>query len=453
MKGCKPELCRSPRDLPSVGELLEDQVVKTLSDEHGEELTKFAVRHVLDAFRRRLVAGKAVDLSRLSDKLEELLLPSQKRVLNLTGTVLHTNLGRAPLGSLLTSVANRLRGYSVLEFDLGTGKRGKRGDAVERLLRWVTGAEAALMVNNCSAAMILLLTVLAKDREVIVSRGELVEIGGGFRIPDILALSGAKLVEVGCTNRTRIADFERAITEDTGMLLSTHRSNFEIVGFTQSPTPDELMALGKKHDIPVVYDLGSGMLTPVVEGEPSVGEAARFDLAAFSGDKLMGGPQCGVIMGCKDLVERCRKHPFYRAFRCDKLTLALMEEVLRRHANAPESVPTVELLKGDLDSLKERATRFLKTVESVLPGDLSAQVVETEAQVGGGSLPGGSIPSFAVELSPNDPASAQKLQKTLRGASTPIIVRLEKGRAYLDFRSLPSVDDEELSEGFRRVFT
>jgi L-seryl-tRNA(Ser) seleniumtransferase len=453
MKGCKPELCRSPRDLPSVGELLEHKAIKTLSAAYGEELTKFAVRHLLDDFRGRLLDGNTVDLSQLPDHLEELISPSQKRVLNLTGTILHTNLGRAPLGSLLTAVADRLRGYSVLEYDLSTGKRGKRGDAVERLLRWVTGAEAALLVNNCSAAMILLLTVLARDREVIVSRGELVEIGGGFRIPDILALSGAKLVEVGCTNRTRIADFENAITEETGLILSTHRSNFEIVGFTQSPTVDELLALGKKHDLPVVYDLGSGMLTPVVEGEPSVKEAARFSLTAFSGDKLMGGPQCGVIMGRKDLVERCRKHPFYRAFRCDKLTLALMEEVLRRHANEPNSVPTVELLYEELDSLEQRATRFLDSVRDILPEDLSSSIVETEAQVGGGSLPGGSVPSFAVKLAPKDPNDAQRLQKRLRDASTPIIARLEKGCAYLDFRSVPASDDEELSEGFRKVFT
>ena len=397
--------------------------------------------------------------------VETLLEPTQKRVLNLTGTILHTNLGRAPLGSLLDAVAERLRGYSVLEFDLETGKRGKRGEAVERLLRWTTGArlgwnaeattgaEAALMVNNCSAAMILLLTVLAKDREVIVSRGELVEIGGGFRIPDILALSGARLVEVGTTNRTRISDYEKAITEETGILLTTHRSNFEIVGFTQSPTVEELLALGRKNNLPVVYDLGSGMLTPVVEGEPSVKEASRFSLTAFSGDKLLGGPQCGVIMGAKELVERCRKHPYYRAFRCDKLTLALMEEVLRRHANAPETVPTIELLSGDIESLRERATRFLESVREVLPSTIKGEVVEAVAQVGGGSLPGGDVPSFAVKLSPDDPSELQRLQAALRGAATPIIVRLEKGSAYLDFRSLPASDDQELSEGFRRVFT
>ena len=443
----------TPRELPSVGELLEHPLIRELKASHGEELTKFAVREAIDSLRCRILEGEKVTLERLPEMVETLLEPTQKRVLNLTGTILHTNLGRAPLGSLLDAVAERLRGYSVLEFDLETGKRGKRGEAVERLLRWTTGAEAALMVNNCSAAMILLLTVLAKDREVIVSRGELVEIGGGFRIPDILALSGARLVEVGTTNRTRISDYEKAITEETGILLTTHRSNFEIVGFTQSPTVEELLALGRKNNLPVVYDLGSGMLTPVVEGAPSVKEASRFSLTAFSGDKLLGGPQCGVIMGAKELVERCRKHPYYRAFRCDKLTLALMEEVLRRHANAPETVPTIELLSGDIESLRERATRFLESVREVLPSTIKGEVVEAVAQVGGGSLPGGDVPSFAVKLSPDDPSELQRLQAALRGAATPIIVRLEKGSAYLDFRSLPASDDQELSEGFRRVFT
>jgi L-seryl-tRNA(Ser) seleniumtransferase len=443
----------TPRELPSVGELLGHPLIRVLKSSHGEELTKFAVREAIDSLRRRILEGEQVRLERLPNMVEALLEPSQKRVLNLTGTILHTNLGRAPLGSLLDAVAERLRGYSVLEFDLDTGKRGKRGEAVERLLRWTTGAEAALMVNNCSAAMILLLTVLAKDREVIVSRGELVEIGGGFRIPDILALSGARLVEVGTTNRTRIADYEKAITEETGILLTTHRSNFEIIGFTQSPTVDELLALGGKYNLPVVFDLGSGMLTPVVEGEPSVKEASRFSLTAFSGDKLLGGPQCGVVMGAKELVERCRRHPYYRAFRCDKLTLALMEEVLRRHADAPETIPTIELLSGETESLRKRASRLLESVRDVLPSKIKAEVVETLAQVGGGSLPGGDVPSFAVKLSPDDPSELQRLQTDLRGAATPIIVRLEKGSAYLDFRSLPASDDQELTEGLRRVFT
>ena len=431
---------------------MEDGSLAPLIDLHGEALVKSSIREVLEKARRALLAGERVESEELSAQISTLLEPSQRRVLNLTGVVLHTNLGRAPLGDLLSSVADRLKGYSVLEFDLATGKRGKRGDAVERLLRWTTGAEAALMVNNCSAAMVLLLTALAKDREVVVSRGELVEIGGSFRIPDILALSGAKLVEVGTTNRTRVADFERAITEDTGLLLTTHRSNFEIVGFTESPAAEELVDLGKKHQIPVVYDLGSGMLTKVVSGEPVVGELAGFDLTAFSGDKLLGGPQCGILIGDKALVELCRRHPFYRAFRCDKLTLALMEEALRRHASDPRSVPTVELLTAQADSLRIRAERLLEGLKDHLGETFEAQVVETESQVGGGSLPGGTLPSYALRLTPPN-GTEQRWQQRFREAETPVIVRLEKGSLYLDFRSLAVQDDEELMEMCRRIFT
>lgn len=432
---------------------MEDKSFLALASEHGDLLVKSAIRDVLADSRKVLLKGKSVELKDLESQVVELLEPSQKRVLNLTGTILHTNLGRAPLGDLLTTVAERLRGYSVLEFDLKTGKRGKRGDAVERLLKWVTGAEAALMVNNCSSAMVLLLTVLAKGREVIVSRGELVEIGGSFRIPDILELSGATLKEVGTTNRTRISDFEKAINENTGLLLSTHCSNFEVVGFTESASSEELINLGKKHDLPVVFDLGSGMLTPVVKGEPSVPDSAGFSLTAFSGDKLLGGPQCGILIGKKSFVERCRRHPFYRAFRCDKLTLALMEEALRRHASDPGRLPTVDLLTSSVESLRVRAEKFLGQLQGCLPSELRAEVVSTEAQVGGGSLPGGTLASVAVKLTPAEESELQGLQRRFREGETPIIVRLEKGSLYLDFRSLPSTDDDELSREARKIFT
>ena len=419
--------CRTPRDLPSVGKLLESNDFRTLSDEHGEFLVKSAVREALEGARVRLLQGKTVELEDLHQRVVTLLAPAQQRVLNLTGTILHTNLGRAPLGDLLSSVGERLQGYSVLEYDLETGKRGKRGEAVERLLRWVTGAEAAVMVNNCSAAMVLLLTVLAKGKEVIVSRGELVEIGGSFRIPDILSLSGATLREVGTTNRTRIGDFERAINEETGLILSTHRSNFEIVGFTESPTVEEYVALGKAHNLPVVFDLGSGMITRVVNGEPSVGDSKDFSLTAFSGDKLLGGPQCGILVGKKEYIQACRRHPFYRAFRCDKLTLALMEEALRRHASDPRRVPTVELLTEPVEHLRSRARTLAELLITLLPETMKVDVVDTEAQVGGGSLPGGIVPSVAVQVTPPDEAEVHHWQKRFRKASPPIITRIEKG--------------------------
>lgn len=441
---------RSPRELPSLGKLLEADSYQHLLELHGEHLFKCAARETLEEYRRRLLSGEEVTLEDLPEELEERLEPSQRRVLNVTGTILHTNLGRAPLGGLLTTVAERLKGYSVLEFSLETGKRGSRGAAVERLLRWMTGSEAAVVVNNCSAAMILLLTVHAKGKEVIVSRGELVEIGGGFRIPDILALSGARLVEVGTTNRTRIADYERAVNENTGMFLTTHASNFKIEGFTEAPAPEQLISLGARHDLPVVFDLGSGMLTPVVEEEPSVTEASRFSLTAFSGDKLLGGPQCGVIMGKKELVEQCKRHPFYRAFRCDKLTLALLEETLRNHASSPESVPTVRLLSTPVEELRKRALIFLDGLSDVLPEGVKVEVVDSVARVGGGSLPGGEVTSVACRFTDLD---AQELQRAFRTLSTPVIVRVHKEAVYIDFRSIPPEDDAELLELTREVFS
>lgn len=446
-------ICKEPRDIPQLGSLLESDPYQVLKSQHGERLLKACLREVLEEARQRVLEGAEVSQQWLLEESQRRLEPAQTRVLNATGTILHTNLGRAPLGEPLRVVSERLRGYSVLEYDPRTGKRGKRGASVERLLRWLTGAEAALMVNNCSAAMVLLLTVLARDREVIVSRGELVEIGGSFRIPDILELSGARLVEVGTTNRTRIGDYRNAITEDTALLLTTHRSNFEIVGFTQSPSQEELIALGQEKGIPVVYDLGSGMLTPVVEGEPSVAEAVKFPLAAFSGDKLLGGPQCGILTGSLELVERCRKHPFYRAFRCDKLTLALMEEVLRRHARAPETVPALELLTASRVDLEKRARSLAQRLGKSRP-QLEVRVVETEGQVGGGSLPGRGLPSWALVVTPDpESGSAAQFHKKLRRHQPGLVTRVENEEIVLDFRSLLPEEDEEVREVLETVFT
>lgn len=446
-------LCKTPRDLPSLGRMLEWPEVRSLRRQYGEFLVKHALRDSLEVARQSLLDGREVEAAGIVREAERMLQPAQRRVLNLTGTVLHTNLGRAPLGGLLTAVAERLTGYSVLEYDLESGRRGRRGEAVERMLCWLIGCESALMVNNCASAMLLLLTTLAKGREVVVSRGELVEIGGSFRIPDILALSGAVLVEVGTTNRTRICDYENAITENTGLLLSTHRSNFRIVGFTESPEPAELVELGRRYSLPVAYDLGSGMLTRIVEGEPSVVDAAGYSLTAFSGDKLLGGPQCGVIAGQRELVDRCRKHPFYRALRCDKLTLALMEEALRRHAVNPREVPTVELLTAEVEALRGRAESLCDSLSPLLPKGCRVETVPTVAQVGGGSLPGGELPSVALVLSFSESGEESRMQARLRRGDPPVIARVEKGQVVLDLRSLPAEEDDEFLAALRRIFT
>ena len=444
-------LCTSPRDLPSLGKLLESSRFRSWSAVHGERLVKLVTREALDRARQRTLKGESVKFELVESEIQKHLEPAQKAVLNLTGTVLHTNLGRAPLGPALKSVADRLGGYSVLEYDLESGKRGRRGESAERLIRWLTGAEAAVMVNNCAAAMILLLSTHAAGREVIVSRGELVEIGGSYRVPDILRMSGCKLVEVGATNRTRIQDFARAVTEDTAMVLSTHRSNFEIVGFTESPTPAEYQDLAATHGILAAHDLGSGMLTPIVNDEPTVSDSLGFDLTAFSGDKLLGGPQCGVIMGKPELVEACRKHPLFRALRCDKLTLALMEETLRRHARGPQHVQSLRLLQTSLADLEPRRDRILEELKTILPEDIFAEPSPTESQVGGGTMPGGTLDSLGIVLRTESESGA--LQARLRRAETPIVSRIEREQVLLDFRALPPEDDSILLESLRKIFT
>lgn len=444
-------LCTSPRDLPSVGKLMESPKFSALSDLHGETLVKLALREVLDKARQQILTGCSIPMEGIECEVLEVLSPGQKAVLNLTGTVLHTNLGRAPLGAALQSVAERLQGYSVLEYDLKSGKRGRRGDSAERLVRWLTGAPAAVMVNNCAAAMILLLSTHAVGREVIVSRGELVEIGGSYRVPDILRMSGCKLVEVGATNRTRISDFEKAITEDTAMILSTHRSNFEIVGFTESPSPEQYQKLAAEHGILTAHDLGSGMLTRVVEDEPTVGESLGFDLTAFSGDKLLGGPQCGIIIGQPHLVEACRKHPLFRALRCDKLTLALMEETLRRHARGPRHVQSLQLLSTSLEELQARAESVLSEIKSILPETILPELSSTRSQVGGGTMPGGTLDSVAIRLSTQNDSGA--LQDSLRRAEIPIVSRIENEQVLLDFRALSPEEDSKLLESLRKIFT
>ena len=432
-------VCRHPRELPQLGVLWETPGYLELRKTYGDGLVKAALQEALAALRARLLGGGEADISNLREAVTDSLAPSYRSVINATGTVLHTNLGRAPLGPMLRTVAQELEGYSALEYDLAVGKRGKRAEAVERRLRWLTSAPAALVVNNCAAAMILLLTTHAQGREVIVSRGELVEIGGGFRIPDILAMSGAKLVEVGTTNRTHIADFRRAITQETALLLTTHSSNFHMVGFTEAPTVDELLALGQEQGIPVAFDLGSGMLTPVVKKEPGVAEAARFPLCAFSGDKLLGGPQCGILLGESVLVEACRKHPLFRALRCDKVTLALLEETLRRHQAEPMSVPTLRMLTSDPQELRRRA----EALRDKLPAG-SAESHASRGQVGGGSDPGGTLDSWCLSLTPPSSLSSGQMHEALRRGQPAVIARLEKDRLLVDLKAVLPEEDEDL---------
>jgi L-seryl-tRNA(Ser) seleniumtransferase len=347
------------RDLPSVDEL---------AREAGDPLAVGAARAVIERAREEIQAGgDPGDLAaRLREELADARRPRLRRVLNATGIVVHTNLGRAPLAEeALARVVEAGRGYSNLEYDLGQGARGSRQDHVGAVLRRLTGAEAALVVNNNAAAVLLALAALAEGREVVVSRGELIEIGDGFRIPEVLARSGARLVEVGTTNRTRAADYERAIGEQTALLLRVHQSNFRVVGFEERPRLEEVAAVAQQHGLPLVDDLGSGHVSAsnrllLGQEEPTAREslAAGADLVCFSGDKLLGGPQAGIVLGRADLVERLRRHPLQRALRIDKLSLAALEGTLILHLEAPERIPVLRTLAQETSAVRARAERL-----------------------------------------------------------------------------------------------
>jgi L-seryl-tRNA(Ser) seleniumtransferase len=420
------------RDLPSVDELLRDE--RLAFEPH--ELVVAAARTVLDRARDEIQAGATpgplVDavLAELAGAREPLL----RRVLNATGVLVHTNLGRAPLSeAALERVVEVGRGYSNLEYDLSRGERGSRQDHLAPLLRRLTGAEAALVVNNNAAAVLLALAALAEGREVIVSRGELIEIGDGFRIPDVLARSGARLVEVGTTNRTRAADYERAIGPETAVLLRVHQSNFRVVGFSERPRLAELAQIARHHELPLVDDLGSGALASVGD-EPTPAESLRAgaDLVCFSGDKLLGGPQAGVVVGRADLVERLRRHPLQRALRADKLTVAALEGtlLLALDSRALDKIPVLRMLHEPLEAVQARAERL-----AVLVG---GEVEETVARVGGGALPLAELPSAAC-------AVEEELEEPLRRGEPPVIALVRDGRTLLDCRTLTDAEVEEVA--------
>jgi L-seryl-tRNA(Ser) seleniumtransferase len=419
------------RDLPSV-----DELARTVDD----PLAVDAARAVIARARAEIRAGR--EPGDLQAALAEMLVaarrPALRRVLNATGVLVHTNLGRAPLAaSALERAAEVARGYSNLEFDLAEGVRGSRQDHVGAVLQRLTGAEAALVVNNNAGALLLALAALAEGREVIVSRGELIEIGDGFRIPDVLARSGARLVEVGTTNRTRAADYERAIGTDTALLLRVHQSNFRVVGFTEQPTLPELAVVARATGVPLVDDLGSGALVELAD-EPTARASLEggADLVCFSGDKLLGGPQAGIVAGQAELVERLRRHPLHRALRIDKLSLAALEGTLLLYLDperALREVPVLRMLREGAATVRARAER--------LAAATAGEVEETVARVGGGALPLAELPSFACALD-------ESLARPLREGSPAVVAIVRDGRLLLDCRTL---DDEEADEAARAV--
>ena len=418
------------RDLPSVDEL---------ARRSDDPLAVEAARSVLARAREEIRAGgRPGDLAELlQEQIDSARAPHLRRVVNATGVIVHTNLGRAPLAeAALDRIRDVARGYSNLEYDVAAGGRGSRQDHVTTMLRRLTGAEAGLVVNNNAAAVMLALAALAEGRDVLVSRGELIEIGDGFRIPDVLERSGARLREVGTTNRTRATDYEAAISPDTAVLLRVHQSNFRIVGFTEQPSLEDLAQVAGRYELVLIDDLGSGALVDVGD-EPTARSslAAGADLVCFSGDKLLGGPQAGIVVGRADLVEKLRRHPLQRALRADKLTLAALEATLTVAIDAPEEIPVVRMLRESPETVRARATRLAELV--------NGEVEETVARAGGGALPLTELPSFAC-------AVGEELAAKLRACDPPVIALVRDGRTLLDCRTLADHEIEEVAEAIRR---
>jgi len=437
------------RLLPSVDQALQRPELQPLVDVHGRTAVRRALREALEALRQgaargsegvpEAVAGLADDVAARIAAAER---PSLVRVLNATGVVVHTNLGRAPLSAeAALRVAEIAASYSNLEYDLARGERGARELHAEARLRELLGVEAVVVVNNCAAAVLLAVNTLAEGRDVLVSRGELVEIGGSFRIPDVLRKGGARLVEVGTTNRTRLADFRGALTPETGLVLKVHPSNFRIVGFTEQPGIEELAALAREAGVPLLEDQGSGLITPLagtLASEPTAAEALRrgADVVTFSGDKLLGGPQAGIVGGRRACVEPMRKNPLYRALRVDKMTLAALDATLVEHeqGRAHERLPVLRMITAPPAELRARAEGFARELAAAAPA-LAPSLAPSESAVGGGAAPDLGLATTAIALDPG-PRGADAMAGALRRGAPPVVVRVADGRVLIDLRTI-----------------
>ncbi len=464
------------RSIPSVDELLASPRLSEISSRVGRPLIVAAIRSVLAALRSRIAEHPESTTTKLEPgelaaqligeiiaDVEAALQPSLRPVINATGVVLHTNLGRAPLGAEffehIRAVATQ---YSNLEYDLETGARGTRDIHTSRLLQRLTGADAAIIVNNNAAAVFLVLAALARGGEVIVSRGELIEIGDGFRIPDIMAESGAVLREVGTTNRTRLSDYEKAINERTRLLLRVHRSNFQMAGFTAQPSLEELVKLGRKTSLPVYEDLGSGCLanlssSGVAEPVVSSSVSAGVSVISFSGDKLLGGPQAGIIVGEKELIARIRRHPMVRALRVDKLTIAALEATLLAYlsndgASGHDAIPAIRMIRASAAEIAARAEHLIGALTAKIPVEAAKfELREAESVIGGGSTPGQLLPTQVIAIESLRCSSAELEERLRSGVSggMPIVARVENDRLILDLRTVFAEQESALVEGLR----
>lgn len=443
------------RQIPAISSLLDSADGVTLIQQYGSEMTTVHVRQAVDHTRRFILAGEANGtpptaesiLALAQQTLAKSMVPSLHGVINATGVVIHTNLGRATLSKAAqAAVQEAAAGYSTLEFDIESGKRGKRDVHAERLLKQVTGADAALVVNNTASAVMMLLQTFCVGKEVIISRGQLVEIGGGFRVPDVMAQSGAILKEIGTTNRTHLRDYENAINENTGAIMVAHHSNFKIVGFTTEPDMADLAALAKKHNIPLLYDQGSGCMLETakygLDHEPTVQEgiAAGADLIAFSGDKLLGGPQAGVIIGREDLVQTLKRHPLARALRPDKLCIAALAATLTHYlkGEALSEVPVWAMMEKPLDEIKKTAKKWQKQLKG---GGIESAVVPAKSTVGGGSLPGTSFDTWALEIRHS---KLEAFNARLRQTQPHVIGRIQDDALLLDPRTVQAGQSQML---------
>ena len=450
------------RDLPSVDRVMASDGMAALTETYPRDWVVDLVRRELDRARQQIRdGGKAPSAGDVADgvggELRSINEVAPRQVINATGVIVHTNLGRAPLSqSAIDAMTQAARGYTDLEMDLSTGRRGSRQAHLQSLLQQVTGAEAALAVNNNASALLLGLSALSVGKEVIVSRGEAVEIGGGFRIPDVLKQSGATLVDVGTTNRTYIRDYQDAITDNTSAMLKVHSSNFRVEGFTAEVEPSELVELSKERGIPVLHDVGSGALLPTEayglahEPTPQQSIAAGVGLVFFSGDKLLGGPQSGIVVGQTELVRRLERHPLARAVRIDKMSLAGLTATVLHYLKqeAEAEVPIWKMISAGQQGIKDRATRW-KTQLSI-PGE----VISGRSAIGGGSLPGETLPTWVLALScEGDAGSPERVMRRLREAVPPVIARIEDDRVILDPRTVTPDDEEALLTALREAFS
>lgn len=458
----------SLRNLPSVDELLSEPVLQALIQRYDRRLVVQVVREEVDTLRTDLRKAGA-DVSRetlraqIAEKsvirLHQLTAGTLKKVINGTGVVFHTNLGRAVLpGDVADRIRDLAAGYTNLEINLSDGSRGSRYDHIEPMLRTLLGCEAALVVNNNAAAVFLALNTIAREQEVIVSRGQLVEIGGSFRVPEIMNLSGASLVEVGTTNKTYLRDFERAVTDQTALLLGVHTSNYRIVGFTNEISLEELARLGQQRGIPTMFDLGSGTMIDLTEyglsPEPTIRQclASGIDLVTFSGDKLLGGPQAGIIAGKREWIDRMKQNHLLRALRVDKITIAALEAVLALYlaADPVEQIPGLAMLTASQESLRARAGRLARSLRGVVPKHARVSVIRTTDRVGGGAYPIEELPGSAVQIA--GLANPDQIAAWLRTADTPLLARIQEDAVQISVRALLPGEERIISGLFARCF-